>query len=58
MTTCIPRVDGLSTDPLVWGVTMHLHDNKKYIITLIMHTLYLNEKHDILRVYLPFVSSW
>ena len=24
MTTCIPRVDGLSTDPRVWGVTLYL----------------------------------
>ena len=37
---------------------MHLHDNKKYIISLIMHTFYLNEKHNILRGYMPFVSYW
>ena len=25
MATCIPRIDGLSTDPRVWGVTILLH---------------------------------
>ena len=28
MATCFPRVDGLSTDPRVWGITHAIYDDE------------------------------